>query len=48
MADKIKVKDPVKFERPVYHCNTCNKSFGSQLDLEAHMRIDHKSACQAA
>ena len=37
---KVKTPPPRKV-RPVYHCQTCDKSFPSQLDLEEHMKIDH-------
>jgi hypothetical protein len=38
---KVKTPPPLKV-RPVYHCQTCNASFPSQLDLEEHKKIDHK------
>jgi hypothetical protein len=39
---EVKVKTPpARKVRPVYYCQTCDKSFPSQLDLEAHMKIDH-------
>jgi hypothetical protein len=37
---KVKTPPPRKV-RPVYYCQTCNRSFPSQLDLEEHMKIDH-------
>jgi hypothetical protein len=37
---KIKTPPPRKV-RPVYYCQTCDRSFSSQLDLEEHMKIDH-------
>ena len=37
---KVKTPPPRKV-RPVYYCQTCNKSFPSQLDLEEHMKMDH-------
>jgi C2H2-type zinc finger len=37
---KVKTPPPRKV-RPVYYCQTCDKSFPSQLDLEEHMKIDH-------
>ena len=37
---KVKTPPPRKV-RPVYHCQTCDRSFPSQLDLEEHMKIDH-------
>lgn len=27
--------------RPEYHCETCNISFPSELDLEQHRKVDH-------
>ena len=39
---EVKVKTPPPPEvRPVYNCQTCDRSFPSQLDLEEHMKIDH-------
>ena len=39
---EVKVKTPPSRKvRPVYYCQTCDKSFPSQLDLEEHMKIDH-------
>jgi hypothetical protein len=39
---EIKVKSPPPRKvRPVYYCQTCDRSFPSQLDLEEHMKIDH-------
>lgn len=40
MEVKVKTPPPRKV-RPVYHCQTCDASFPSQLDLEEHMKIDH-------
>jgi hypothetical protein len=37
---KVKTPPPRKV-RPVYYCQTCNRSFPSQLDLEEHTKIDH-------
>jgi hypothetical protein len=37
---KVKTPPPRKV-RPVYNCQTCDKSFPSQLDLEEHMKVDH-------
>ena len=37
---KVKTPPPRKV-RPVYYCQTCDRSFPSQLDLEEHMKIDH-------
>lgn len=37
---KVKTPSPRKV-RPVYYCQTCDKSFPSQLDLEEHMKVDH-------
>ncbi len=37
---KVKTPPPRKV-RPVYYCQTCVKSFPSQLDLEEHMKVDH-------
>ncbi len=39
---EVKVKTPAARKvRPVYYCQTCDKSFPSQLDLEEHVKIDH-------
>jgi Zinc finger, C2H2 type len=39
---EVKVKTPPHRKvRPVYYCQTCDRSFPSQLDLEEHMKIDH-------
>jgi C2H2-type zinc finger len=39
---EVKVKTPLPRKvRPVYYCQTCDKSFPSQLDLEEHRKIDH-------
>jgi hypothetical protein len=40
MEVKVKTPPPRKV-RPVYYCQTCDRSFPSQLDLEEHMKIDH-------
>jgi hypothetical protein len=40
---KVKTPPPRKV-RPVYYCQTCDKSFPSQLDLEEHKKIDHNSS----
>jgi len=40
---KVKTPQPRKV-RPVYYCQTCDKSFPSQLDLEEHMKIDHNDS----
>lgn len=37
---KVKTPPPRKV-RPVYYCQTCDRSFPSQLYLEEHMKIDH-------
>jgi DNA replicative helicase MCM subunit Mcm2 (Cdc46/Mcm family) len=37
----VKTPPPSKV-RPVYYCQTCETSFPSQLDLDEHMKIDHK------
>jgi C2H2-type zinc finger len=37
---KVKTPPPRKV-RPVYYCQTCDKSFPSQLDLAEHKKIDH-------
>ena len=37
---KVKTPPPRKV-RPVYYCQTCDRSFPSQLDLDEHMKIDH-------
>jgi type IV secretory pathway protease TraF len=42
MEVKVKTPPPRK-GRPVYHCQTCNTSFPSQLDLEEHKKIDHNN-----
>jgi hypothetical protein len=39
----VKTPPPSKV-RPVYHCQTCDTSFPSQLDLDEHMKIDHKNS----
>jgi hypothetical protein len=39
---EVKVKSPPSRKaRPQYYCQTCDRSFPSQLDLEEHMKIDH-------
>jgi len=39
---EVKVKSPPpRKARPQYYCQTCDRSFPSQLDLEEHMKIDH-------
>jgi hypothetical protein len=38
----VKTPPPSKV-RPVYYCETCDVSFPSQLDLDEHMKIDHKN-----
>ena len=46
---EIKVKTPPPRKvRPVYYCQTCDRSFPSQLDLEEHMKIDHGKKTAAA
>ena len=44
---KVKTPPPRKV-RPVYHCQTCDRSFPSQLDLEEHRKIDHGKKTAAA
>lgn len=44
---KVKTPPPRKV-RPVYYCQTCNRSFPSQLDLEEHMKIDHDKKIEAS
>ena len=44
---KVKTPPPRKV-RPVYHCQTCDRSFPSQLDLEEHMKIDHGKKIEAS
>jgi hypothetical protein len=39
----VKTPPPSKV-RPVYHCQTCDTSFPSQLDLEEHKKIDHNDS----
>ena len=42
---EVKVKTPPpRNVRPVYHCQTCDTSFPSQLDLEEHKKIDHNDS----
>ncbi|MDQ3854066.1 MAG: C2H2-type zinc finger protein [Thermoproteota archaeon] len=41
---KVKTPPPPQKARPVYYCQTCDKSFSSQLDLEEHMKIDHNNS----
>ncbi len=43
MEVKVKTPPPRKV-RPVYHCQTCDASFPSQLDLEEHKKIDHNNS----
>ncbi len=38
----VKTPPPSKV-RPVYQCQTCHLSFPSQLDLDEHMKLDHKN-----
>jgi hypothetical protein len=38
----VKTPPPSKV-RPVYYCETCDVSFPSQLDLDEHIKIDHKN-----
>jgi hypothetical protein len=39
---EIKVKTPLPRKvRPQYYCQTCDRSFPSELDSEEHMKIDH-------
>jgi len=40
---KVKTPPPRKI-RPVYHCQTCDTSFPSQLDLVEHKKIDHNDS----
>jgi DNA replicative helicase MCM subunit Mcm2 (Cdc46/Mcm family) len=44
---KVKTPPPRKV-RPVYYCQTCDRSFPSQLDLEEHMKIDHDKKIAAS
>lgn len=44
---KVKTPPPRKV-RPVYYCQTCNRSFPSQLDLKEHMKIDHDKKIEAS
>jgi Zinc finger, C2H2 type len=44
---KVKTPPPRKV-RPTYYCQTCDRSFPSQLDLEAHMKIDHGKKMEAS
>ncbi len=39
----IKTPPPIK-GRPVYYCQTRDVSFPGQLDLDEHMKIDHKNS----
>jgi type IV secretory pathway protease TraF len=42
---EVKVKTPPPRKgRPVYYCQTCDRSFPSQLDLVEHEKIDHKDS----
>ncbi len=43
MEVNVKTPPPSKV-RPVYQCQTCDTSFPSQLDLDEHMKIDHKKS----
>ena len=43
MEVKVKTPPPPRKVRPVYYCQTCDKSFPSQLDLEEHNKIDHNN-----
>jgi hypothetical protein len=45
MEVKVKAPSPSKV-RPAYYCQKCNRSFPSQLDLEEHKKIDHKSTAK--
>jgi hypothetical protein len=46
---EVKVKTPLPRKvRPVYYCQTCDRSFPSQLDLEEHRKIDHGKKTAAA
>jgi C2H2-type zinc finger len=46
---EVKVKTPPpRNVRPVYYCQTCDRSFPSQLDLEEHRKIDHGKKTAAA
>ena len=41
---EVNVKTPpLSKVRAVYYCQTCETSFPSQLDLDEHMKIDHKN-----
>jgi hypothetical protein len=40
---KVKTPPPRKV-RPVYYCQTCDRSFPSQLDLVEHKKIDHNNS----
>jgi hypothetical protein len=41
---EVNVKSPPPSKvRPVYHCQTCDISFPSQLDLDEHIKIDHNN-----
>lgn len=44
---KVKTPPPRKV-RPVYYCQTCNRSFPSRLDLEEHVKIDHDKKIEAS
>jgi Zinc-finger double-stranded RNA-binding len=42
---EIKVKTPPPRKvRPVYYCQTCDRSFPSHLDLVEHKKIDHNDS----
>ena len=43
MEIKVKTPPPSK-ARPAYYCQTCDRSFPSQLDLEEHKKIDHNDS----
>jgi hypothetical protein len=46
---EVKVKTPPPRKgRPTYYCQTCDRSFPSQLDLEEHMKIDHGKKMEAS
>jgi hypothetical protein len=42
---EVKVKTPPPSRaRPAYYCQTCDRSFPSQLDLVEHKKIDHNNS----
>ncbi|MDQ3882890.1 MAG: C2H2-type zinc finger protein [Thermoproteota archaeon] len=46
---EVKVKTPPAPKvRPLYYCQTCDRSFPSQLDLEEHMKIDHEKKVKSS